>query len=138
MSRSAGDPVGTTGRPGRRPVVVVAVIALAVGLLLGGLVGGLVTGSRNGEAAERGAVPTTGTPTPSPAGPRDAEVRIDEACLAALDAARQAYDAVDEAGQALADLNAARLDEVIHRLQPLEQQLREGADECHVAARLPN
>lgn len=135
MSHPASDPAGGTGRWHRRPVVVVAVVALAVGLLLGGLVGALVAGSADGGSVGDQAAPT-GAPAPS-SGPGDAAVRIDEACLQALDAARQAYDTLGGAGQALADLDAARLDEIIDRLQPLEQRLRGGADDCDVAATFP-
>lgn len=134
MSQPANGPTGDTARRRMRPVVVAAGVALVVGLLLGGLVGALVADSGDGGAAGEQAAPTTGSAAPT-AAPGNVEVRIDEACLLAIDAARQAYETLGGAGQALADLDAARLDAVIDRLLPLEQQLREGSDECDVAAR---
>ncbi len=140
MSHPASEPTAHPRRSHRSRGTAVAVGALVVGLLVGGVIGGLVAGPEDG--GTDGTPAASGAPSTSPgmgaADGRGAEVLIDEACLRALDAAQQAYGTIDEIGQALADLDAARLDDLIHRLQPLQQQVREGADDCRVVAQLPD
>ena len=63
---------------------------------------------------------------------------VNDACLRALNAAQDIYAAVDDLGEAASQLNAARLDEVIRQLQPLQERLRGNIQDCHVVTRLPD
>ena len=46
------------------------------------------------------------------------------------------YRAVDDLGEAAGELDAARLDEVVRRLQPLQDRLEENVAGCEVVTRL--
>jgi hypothetical protein len=137
MATSVGASPGGTGRPARAQSWALLAGVLAVGLVVGGVLGALFAGGA--DDGSTGAAPSSAPSSASATSTStDVEVRVDEACLRALDAARQAYDALDGVGQALADLDAARLDEIVHRLQPLQQQVSEGTDDCRVVTRFPN
>ncbi|WP_324277669.1 hypothetical protein [Blastococcus brunescens] len=56
------------------------------------------------------------------------------ACLGAFNAAEDAYGTMDELGQAAAALDAAQLDELVRRLQPLQRQLEADLAACRVTA----
>jgi hypothetical protein len=112
--------------------------ALLVGLLAGAVVGaGLVT-MWGGGGSRTVAEPTVASDPPVPDGSSPslgAEATITEACLRALEAAERAYAAIDDAGSALLELDARRLDELIHDLQPLQAQLQEDTTACRIDLR---
>jgi hypothetical protein len=58
---------------------------------------------------------------------------VNAACLRAINAAQDIADSVDDLGAAAAALDAARLDEVVRRLQPLQQRLQESSADCEVS-----
>jgi hypothetical protein len=110
------------------------VLGLTVGMLLVGLLGqdapvvttaqGAASASATGERPD-GAEPTGG-------------VELNEACLRAINAAQDIAGTVDDLGAAAAVLDAAALDEVIRRLQPLQQRLQENTAACEASGSLPS
>jgi hypothetical protein len=63
---------------------------------------------------------------------------VNDACLRAINAAQDVYQQLGDLADAAQHLDAARLDEVIRQLQPLESRLRNSVPDCQVTTRLPN
>jgi hypothetical protein len=110
------------------------VLGLVTGVLLVGLLGQDPPVTTTGQGA--GA-------TSGPAGPstdleeRTGRVEIDEACLRAINAAQDIAATVENLGAAAAALDAAQLDEVIRRLQPLQGRLEENTAACEATGSVP-
>jgi hypothetical protein len=102
-----------------------------VGLVAGALLVGLL-GQDPPAAPTAGAQPTGGGALPAPI-PDPAGTQVNLACLRAINAAQDIAAAVDELGAAAAALDAAALDEVVRRLQPLQERLQQNAAECEAA-----
>ncbi|MGY1780629.1 hypothetical protein [Geodermatophilus sp. SYSU D01036] len=122
-------------RPGRAWSGWLAAGTFVVGLLVGALLVGLLGQDPPAAPAAQPDRPTTAGPATPPAettGGVD-ETRVNAACLRAINAAQDIAATVDELGAAAAALDAARLDEVIRRLQPLQQRLREDSADCEVS-----
>ena len=113
--------------------------ALVLGLLVGGIVVGLASGGSSdldAPVASAGATaPGTTAPTP---GDATAQVSVNASCLRALNAAQDTYTAINDLADAASTLNAARLDEIIRRLQPLQGRLQQDLRSCQVVTRLPD
>lgn len=111
---------------------------VGAGVFLLGLVGGsagtalLVSGS--GPSALEQAESAQAAPGP---GPTRAGVLVTDACLRALNDAEDALAAIDDAAQAAAEVNAARLDEVVRRLQPVQDRLQTDLGGCEAVAQRP-
>lgn len=73
---------------------------------------------------------------PGPA-PTRAGVLVTNGCLRAVNDAQDALVAIDDAAQAAAELNAAALDEVVRRLQPVQDRLQANLDGCQVVTQDP-
>jgi hypothetical protein len=122
-----------------------AAVTFVVGLFLGGIVVGLLSddpslppvGTMAEPPASAGAEPTA-APSRGSGTAGTAEVVVNDACLRAVNAAQDVSGAIDDLGQAAAELNAARLDEVIRRLQPLQGRLQENLEGCKVVTSLPD
>jgi hypothetical protein len=123
-----------------------AAATFVVGLFAGGILVGLLSeGSSALPAAGTGAAPTPAGPTGSAsaqsgsaAAGATAELVVNDACLRALNAAQDIYASVNDLGEAASQLNAARLDEAIRQLQPLQGRLRANLEDCTVMTRLPD
>ena len=63
---------------------------------------------------------------------------MNDACLRAVNAAQNALAAFQDIGEAARSFNAAELDSIIRRLQPLQSSLLDDVDACKVTTRLPN
>ncbi|RFU23258.1 hypothetical protein D0Z06_01020 [Geodermatophilus marinus] len=108
-------------------------VALVVGLVAGALAASLLQEPAApsvppSSSAGSGGVPGGDLP---PGGP-GARFQVNNACLGALNAAQDAYLALDDLGRAAMDLDAARLDEVVRRLQPVQTQLEADLEACQV------
>lgn len=122
-----------------------AAATFVVGLFVGGILVGLLSDDRSlppegSVSAEPLPSADGGSPAPrsgSAAG-GTAEVLVNDACLRAVNAAQDVFGTVEDLGEAAADLNAARLDEAIRRLQPLQTRLQENLTGCEVRTRLPD
>jgi hypothetical protein len=108
------------------------VLGLAAGVLLAGLLG------------QDPPVPTTaqGAPAAGAAAPTNSDeptggLEVDPACLLALNAAQDVAGTVDDLGAAAAALDAAQLDEVVRRLQPLQERLEVNTAACDAIASVP-
>lgn len=81
---------------------------------------------------------------PGPVGPGTASaeetgrVEVNAACLRAINAAQDIAAAVEDLGTAAAVLDAAQLDEVIRRLQPLQDRLQENTADCEATGTTPS
>ncbi|HEY6744345.1 MAG TPA: hypothetical protein VI357_01375 [Mycobacteriales bacterium] len=114
---------------------------LAVGtFVLGAVAGGVVVGLASaGSEAVPAAAATTEAAAPNVPGPQaTGEVSVNAACLRAINDAQDTYGAIDDLADAARTLNAARLDEIIRRLQPLQRRLEQDLRDCQVATRLPD
>ncbi len=106
-----------------------AVGTFVLGLMVGVLALGLL---REGPAAElaQQVEQGSGRQAPSASSGATAGIRVNEACLRAINAARDIGSAVEDLGAAAAALDTAQLDEAIRRLQPLQERLEENAATC--------
>ncbi|MGY1683208.1 hypothetical protein [Geodermatophilus sp. SYSU D01176] len=113
--------------------------ALAVGLAIGGVLGAGIAAATDDDAAGTVAAPPVASDPagqdPSP--DSGAEARVSDACLRAVAAAEQTYDAIEDLAGALLAFDARRLDEVVHELRPLQDQLERGTAACRVDVRRP-
>ncbi|WP_233491347.1 hypothetical protein [Blastococcus sp. TBT05-19] len=108
----------------------------ALGLVCGGV---LVSGPDDDLAliaVDAAAPPADTNPDPADV-PSDAEARFTDACLRAVAAAEEASTVLDELGGALVDLDAGRLDRIVHELVPLQVRLDEEAAACRLDVRRP-
>ena len=117
-----------------------------VGLVVGGIVVGVVAGGStplpaSGATTDSAAPPSGAAPTarsgPAASG-ATAEVVVNQACLRAVNAAQDVYGDIGDLADAARQLNAARLDQVIRDLEPLQARLRQGLEACSVVTRLPD
>lgn len=127
---------GPEGRSGRAVRWWLAAATFVLGLFVGGLLVGLLS---EGSAPVPTATPapTTGAAVPLPDAPptgETAEVVVNAACLRAVNGAQDVVAAIDDLGEAASQLNAARLDEVIRRLQPLQGRLTTDIAGCQVVS----
>ena len=136
-TRSPAD--GARSRPAFRGWL--AAITFVVGLFLGGIIVGLLSDDPSLPPAGTTAGPLpspTAAPSSGSAAGGTAEVVVNDACLRAVNTAQDVSGAVDDLGEAAAELDAARLDEVVRRLQPLQDRLQENIEDCEVITRLPD
>lgn len=138
----------STTTPGHRPADPatswwLATGTLVIGLFLGALIVGLLSAGSTTPAAGPGPAalappvqtPPTGT---APAGSTDLNnFTVNDACLRAVNAAQDAYTALTDIGEAGEQFNAARLDEIVRRLQPLQTSLQANLTACRVTTAPP-
>ncbi len=116
------------------------VVGLLVGVLIAGL---LITNSPEPGAAD-GTSPSGGTTSaPSSEAAADTsgatvEILVNEPCLRAINAAQDAYGAIERIAGAITDLDFAALDGIVRELQPLQAALRDDVAACEVSTRLPD
>jgi hypothetical protein len=135
-----GTPAGAGPHPATEPggrwagvrVGLVMAAVLVLGLTLGAVAVGLLSGSDPPPTAAEPGGAADGGLTVGPFPRTGGEFRVNAACLGAINAAQDAFAAIDELSEAAAALDAARLDEVVRRLQPLQPQLEEDLAACEV------
>ncbi|GGL92958.1 hypothetical protein [Nakamurella endophytica] len=120
-----------------------AAATFVLGLVVGAVVVGLLSeGSPAPVATPATTSPSAVSPStsamPAPSSGATAEVSVNDACLRAINEAQDAYALVQDVADAVRSLNASRLDDIIRRLQPLQQNLRNDVTACRVTTRLPN
>lgn len=114
-------------------------VTFVIGLLAGALLVGLLSG---GGTTSPGA-PVAAAPTRESGGAQSSEsgapagatgsVSVDAACLRAVNAAQDVAYVMRGLGEALSTFNAARLDEIVGELQPLQDRLQGSLADCDVA-----
>lgn len=132
------EPVTPGTRRRRAGAGALAAAAFIAGLVAGAITLALLMESPPANVAEgpSDAVATPGS-TPDPDSGAEAGVRVNDDCLRALNGAQDAVSAIEDIGRAAADLDLARLNEVIRRLQPVQDRLRTSLEECRVDGELP-
>jgi hypothetical protein len=113
---------------------VLAAVVFVVGLLVGGVTVAFL--DDDPVAVEVATVPDADRGGEGPSLPADgaaAQFVVSGACLGAVNAAQDTALVVDDLGQAAAQLDAARLDEIVRQLMPLQTRLEAGLDACRVA-----
>lgn len=119
-----------------------------IGLVLGAVTVGLLSeGSpspsqlqADAEAASpaAGSVGSTTAASTTAASGATAEVIVNDDCIRAVNAAQNALFAFNDIGEAARTFNAAELDSIIRRLQPLRTTLLDDVNACKITTRLPN
>ena len=79
-----------------------------------------------------GADRSTATSTPDPS----VGAQINAACLRVIDHAKEVHDILTGVGQATADVDLQRLDDMVRQLQPIEPELGRDLQQCQVDANL--
>ena len=110
--------------------------AFVLGVVAGVLLLGLLGQDSPTAPAPQGAAPAQG-PGAGSAG-ETGRIEVNAACLRAINAAEDIGAAVEDLGSAAAVLDAAQLDEVIRRLQPLQDRLQENTAACEVTGSTPS
>lgn len=113
----------------------VAGVTGVAGLLLGVLITGLLVGTTpdfGSATRSAGQAPAPGNPKPSEAVPVTAEARVNAACLRVINDAQDVYRVISGVGEAAADVDLQRLDDIVRRLQPLEARLERDLLGCRV------
>jgi hypothetical protein len=135
MAEPAPPPVAR--RRGGGPFAwILAGIAFVIGIGAGAVAVALLS-----EDSER--LPATATTTvtaPPPAGAASgtesaavtAQITVNEACIEAINAVQDAYDAITELGEAAKQFDIARLDAIVQRLQPIQTNLQNDIAACNV------
>lgn len=124
-------------RSGRQWVIlaVAGVVLFVVGLLVGGVAGGDGGGgTAEGTASSEPSASSTPSADATSAAPAPVTAAdVAAACVRAGQGAQEALDAIDEAGDAVADLDAERLDTLIDGLRPLRLALPGDIADCRAA-----
>ena len=120
--------------------------AIKSGLLVGAVfVLGLVVGAVTVSLLSDDPVVVAGDPVAADGGESDrglppedaaAEFVVSGACLGAVNAAQDTLLVLDDVGEAATELDAARLDEIVRGLMPVQTRLDAGLDACRVAVDL--
>ena len=110
------------------------VATFAIGLLIGFAVWN--TGGGSGGTNQAG--PTTSAPattaqTSASAG-ATVTVSVPQSCLDAVTESQQSLDLLNQATQAIADLDAARLQTIVDQLQTAAQRIQTLGDDCRASA----
>jgi hypothetical protein len=120
------------------------VLTFLLGCLLGGVV---IAAGASGDVEEVAAAPEA-TTAPGEAGAEDGtadetetepesedvEVQVPESCLAAADGAVVAANRIDNVVEAVRDLDAQRLQELVDEVQEQQPRVRELAERCRSTA----
>jgi hypothetical protein len=113
----------------------VAGLTGVAGLILGVLITGLLVATTpdfGSAVRDAGQAPDPGNPQPTEAVPVTAEARVNAACLRVINDAQDVYRVISGVGEAAADVDLQRLDDIVRRLQPLEARLERDLLGCRV------
>lgn len=128
----------------RRPARwLLAAAAFVVGLFAGGIIVGFAS-SGSPTPSSTSPVPTviltatTTLPAPTSAGGLTGQATVNQACVEVINDAQSAYAALSDLGSALRSLKPSKIDQVIQRLEPLQNRLRTDLRDCRIALTLPH
>ena len=135
MAEPASPPVAR--RRGGGPIAwILAGAAFVIGIGTGAVAVALL-----GEDSARSPAAATTTVSAPPAigatsGPATAgvtaQVMVNQACIQAINAAQDAFQAITELGDAAKQFDIARLDNIIRRLQPIQANLQNDLAACNI------
>lgn len=109
-------------------------IAFAVGLVVGILAVGLLSSGKPDfpmSGAPLASQAPSGEPT-SPAAGASAVAQVNPACLQVINEAQQISSILAGVGNAAADVDLQRLDDIVRQLQPIQPLLQSDLKACHV------
>jgi len=72
----------------------------------------------------------TDSPATGDGNGQTATVTVPQSCLDAIEESEQSLDLIEEAVQAIGDLDAGRLQEIVDDLQGVSERIRDLGDEC--------
>jgi len=101
-----------------------------VGLVIGFAVWGAGGDDEDGGSQAQGTPPVTDSPATGDGNGQTATVTVPQSCLDAIEESEQSQDLLDEAVQAIGDLDAGRLQEIVDELQSASERIRDLGDEC--------
>ena len=67
---------------------------------------------------------------------RDCQITVNDACIRAINASQDAYQAITELGDAAKQFDIARLDAIIRRLQPIQTNLQNDIAACNITTKV--
>ena len=101
-----------------------------VGLVIGFAVWGAADDDGDGGSQAQGTPPVTDSPATGDGNGQTATVTVPQSCLDAIEESEQSLDLLEEAVQAIGDLDAGRLQEIVNDLQGASERIRDLGDEC--------
>lgn len=123
--------------PKRRGLMATAWLLPGAALVIGVLIGFVIWGTTNNDDSPSGVADTTPPPTTSAAASGSAgttvTVAVPQSCLDAVDESQASLDLLDQATQAISELDAARLQTIVDELQSVSERIRDLGEECRAA-----
>jgi len=113
---------------------VLALVTFLLGVGIGVLAVGLLSSGKPDfptAGTPAATVTTTAEPT-SPAAGASAAAAVNPACLQVIDQAQEISNILSGVGQAGADVDLQRLDDIVRQLQPIQPQLVDSLKACQV------
>lgn len=112
---------------------VLPAATFVVGLVIGIAVWG--TSGDDGDDGQADPPPAaTSSPGSTNADGQTITVAVPQSCLDAIDESEESLDLLDEAAQAISDLDAARLQEIVDELQGASELIRSLGEDCRASA----
>ena len=105
-----------------------------VGLVIGFAVWGAADDDGDGGSQAQGTPSVTDSPVTGDDNGRTATVTVPQSCLDAIEESEQSLNLLEEAVQAIGDLDAALLQEIVDDLQGASERIRDLGDECRELA----
>ena len=65
-----------------------------------------------------------------------AQITVNDACIRAINAAQDAFQAITELGDAAKQFDIARLDDIVRRLQPIQTNLQNDIAACNITTKV--
>lgn len=129
---------GTETAPpaGGRSLGTLAWLLPAATFLVGLVIGFAVWGASDGDddrADQAEGTPAVTTPGPDGDNGTTITVAVPQVCLDAIDESERSLDLLEEAAQAISDLDAARLQEIVDELQGAQDRIRTLGEECRAS-----
>lgn len=122
--------------PKRRGLMATAWLLPVTALIVGVLIGFVIWGTANNDDSSTGLADNSPTPSSAPAGESagtTVTVAVPQSCLDAVDESQASLDLLDQATQAISDLDAARLQTIVDDLQTASERIRALGEECQAS-----
>ena len=139
MAEPAPPPV-TRRRRGGPFAWVLAGVAFVLGIGVGAVAIALLSEDSPGLPA---AAPTTVSVPPATSAASGtetaavtAQITVNDACVRAINASQDAYQAITELGDAAKQFDIARLDAIVRRLQPIQTNLQNDIAACNITTKV--
>ena len=132
MRRHGPQGAASPTRAGGRWPWWVAAITFVVGLVVGVIAVGLLSSGKPDfptAAGSAGSPDTRTSPFPTTAG---ASAEVNASCLQVINEAQELYNILNGVGEAAADVDLQRLDDIVRQLQPIQPRLQRDLQNCNV------